>query len=64
MGTWKDSAKQDGVRNEGPAGVQKRPMAGVMPGSGGVSSQENPRRQRRQDYTPSPQPRERGVRHS
>lgn len=58
----KKSAKTDGMPGDGPAGVQKRPMAGVMPGSGGVSSQENPRRQRRQDYTPKNQPRETGVR--
>ncbi len=44
-----------------PAGAAKMPTPGVKPGTGDVSSQENPRRQRRQDYTPQPQPRESGV---
>lgn len=66
MGVWKGDAKQDGCKGEGPAAKQsgKTPFPGVMPGSGGVSSQMNPRRDRREDYTPKPQPRETGVKGS
>lgn len=65
MGDWKDNPKSDGVRSQGPAARSsgKAPFPGVMPGSGGVTGQENPRRQRRQDYDPKPQPREKGVRY-
>lgn len=45
------------------ANAAKMPTPGVMPGSGDVMSQENPRRQRRQDYEPKLQPREQGVRY-
>lgn len=61
MGVYKTDAKQDGCRQDGPAQTQKTPAVGVMPGSGGVSSQENPRRMRTQNYDPDPQPRESGV---
>lgn len=63
MGDWKDSAKSDGVRSQGPAARDsgKAPFPGVT--GGDVSNQENPRRQRRQDYTPKPQKRETGVRY-
>lgn len=44
-----------------PADAAKRPTPGVLPGTGGVGSQMNPRRDRTQDYTPTPQPRETGV---
>ena len=59
MGDWKDNAKQDGVRGQGPAARNsgKSPFP-----TSGVGSQMNPRRQRREDYTPRPQPREKGVR--
>ena len=62
MGTFKTDAKQDGATLNGPSCTQKQPAPGVLPGSGDVSSQMNPRRDRRQDYTPSPQKRESGVR--
>lgn len=62
MGDWKSSAKQDGVRSQGPQCRQKSPAPGVMPGTGGVGTQMNPRRERREDYDPQPQPRESGVR--
>lgn len=62
MGTWKDSAKADGVRGQGPAAREsgKAPFPGVVADSG-VTSQQNPRRERRQDYTPDPQPRETAI---
>ena len=63
MGTWKTNAKQDGVKTQGAAERQKTPANGVMPGTGDVTSQENPRRERRQDYEPRIQPRETGVRY-
>jgi hypothetical protein len=50
---WKKDAKQDGCSGQGPAMKQKTPAVGVMPGSGGVSSQENPRRVRRENYSPT-----------
>lgn len=48
---WKDSAKQDGCRGQGSAAKDsgKSPFPGAVSG-GGVSSQMNPRRDRRQDY--------------
>lgn len=57
MGTWKTGAKEDGVKSQGPAARAsgKAPFPGVTSG-GGVSSQMNPRRQRRQEYTPKTQP--------
>ena len=60
---WKGSAKQDGVSPQGPAARAsgKAPFPGVTPGSGDVTGQMNPRRERREDYTPKPQPRETGV---
>ena len=66
MGIYKSSAKEDGVKNEGPAARNsgKSPFPGVV--SGDVASQENPRRQRRQDYAggrSEVQPREKGVRY-
>lgn len=63
MGTWKDNPKSDSVKSQGPKARDsgKAPFPGVKPGSGGVRSQMNPRRQRREDYTPKPQPRETGV---
>lgn len=63
MGTWKDSPKANSVRSEGPAGKAsgKAPFPGVLPGSAGVSSQMNPRRDRTQDYSPTPQKRAVGV---
>ncbi len=63
---WKDGHKQDGVKGEGPAAKEsgKAPFPGVMPGSGGVSGQMNPRRDRREDSKPQPQPRETGVKGS
>ena len=50
---WKTDAKQDGVKAQGPAARDsgKAPFPGVLPGTGDVSSQENPRRERRQDYS-------------
>lgn len=50
------------VKQSVPRATQKRPYPGVKPGTGNVGSQMNPRRQRRQDYDPRPQPRETGVR--
>lgn len=47
---WKTDAKQDGVRSQGKPETQKTPANGVLPGTGDVSSQMNPRRERRQDY--------------
>ena len=61
MGLYKKSAKQDGVKGDGPRCSQKSMAPGCV--SGNVSSQENPRRMRRQDYTPKPQPRESGIRY-
>ena len=63
MGVWKSDAKQDGCKGEGPAAREsgKAPFPGVTPGSGGVSDQMNPRRDRTKDYTPTPQPRDVGV---
>lgn len=60
MGIWKDSAKSDSVRAQGPAARNsgKSPFPGVT--GGDVSGQMNPRRERREDYTPKPQPREKG----
>ncbi len=65
MGVWKDSAKSDSVRNQGPAARNsaKSPFPGVVPGTGDVAGQMNPRRERTQDYRPRPQPRESGVRY-
>jgi len=60
----KKSAKTDAMPNYGPSATMKQPFPGVKPGTGGVSSQENPRRQRRESYTPKPQPRETGVQNS
>lgn len=67
---WKKDAKQDGCHGEGPAarasGKAPFPTDGTVrrdakaPYSGG-GSQMNARRDRRQDYTPKPQPREGGV---
>ncbi len=39
----------------------KQPCPGVVPGTGSVSSQMNPRRDRREDYTPDLQGREAAV---
>jgi hypothetical protein len=66
MGVWKSDAKQDGCQGEGPAAKEsgKAPFPGVTPGSGDVSDQMNPRRDRREDYTPKIQPREVGVKNS
>ena len=60
-GGWKTDAKQDGCTGQGPAARNsgKSPFPGVT--SGNVADQENPRRQRNQNYTPKPQPRESGV---
>lgn len=62
MGDWKSDAKQDGVRSQGPAarmsGKAPFPTTGTarqnakQDGYNEGGSQENPRRQRRQDYTP------------
>ena len=65
---WKSSAKEDGVRAQGPTARNsgKAPFPGVMPGTGDVGGQENPRRTRRQDYAggrSEVQPREKGVRY-
>jgi len=59
MGIWKDNAKSDSVKSQGPAARAKQPFPGVT--SGNVSGQMNPRRERRENYTPKPQPRETGV---
>lgn len=65
MGVWKDNAKEDGCKGEGPRAREsgKAPFPGVTPGSGGVSGQMNPERKRTKDYTPSPQPREAAVKY-
>lgn len=63
MGDWKDNAKSDSVKSQGPACTQKMPAPGVLPGTGDVGTQENPRRERRQDYSPDIQKRESGVRY-
>ncbi len=61
-GKWKSDAKQDGCTGQGPAARNsgKSPFPGVT--SGNVSGQMNPRRERRENYMPDPQPRESGVR--
>lgn len=61
MGIWKDSPKADSVKSQGPAARAsgKEPFPGVT--GGNVAGQMNPRRERRQDYTPTPQKREKGV---
>ncbi len=46
-----------------PADACKKPFPGVMPGAGDVGGQMNPRRERRQDYSPQPQPRETAVKY-
>ncbi len=63
MGIWKDSAKSNSVRTQGPAARDsgKAPFPGVT--SGNVADQMNPRRQRRENYSPKPQPREKAVRY-
>ncbi len=63
MGDWKTDAKQDGVRSQGPAARNsgKAPFPGVT--GGDVEGQLNPRRQRREDYDPKPQPREGSVKY-
>ena len=63
---WKTSAKQNGVRGEGPAARAsgKAPFPGVV--SGDVAGQETPSRQRTKDYSggrSDVQPREKGVRY-
>lgn len=63
--TVKRSAKTDGMEGYGPSAVDsgKAPFPGVIPGTASVSDQENPRRQRRENYEPKPQPRESGVKY-
>jgi hypothetical protein len=63
--TTKRSAKTDGMEGYGPSAQNsgKSPFPGVLPGSGGVADQENPRRQRRQEYDPKVQPRESGMKY-
>lgn len=63
MGIFKTNAKEDGVKSDGQGCTQKQPCPGVMPSSGAVANQMTPRMERRQDYTPTPQPREQGVRY-
>ena len=63
MGDWKNNAKEDGIRSQGPVCMQKAPAPGVLPGSGDVGTQMNPRRDRTQDYRPESQPRQKGVRY-
>ena len=56
MGIWKDNAKSDSVKPEGPAARDsgKAPFPGVV--SGNVENQMNPRRQRRENFTALVQP--------
>ncbi len=63
---WKTSAKQDGVRTQGPAARNsgKSPFPGVV--SGDVADQEKPKRMRTKDYAggrSEVQPRPKGVRY-
>lgn len=63
---WKSSAKEDGVRAQGPAARNsgKSPFPGVV--SGDVVDQMNPGKRRTRDYTggrSDVQPREKGVRY-
>ncbi len=62
MGDWKTDPKQDGCKGQGPAARAsgKAPFPGVT--SGSLADQMNPRRERRENYTPQQQPRESGVR--
>jgi len=64
--TTKRSAKTDGMEGYGPSARAsgKECFPGCKPGEGGVADQMNPRRQRREDYDPKPQPREAGVKHN
>lgn len=54
MGVYKDNPKQDGANGPGPSARNsgKSPFPGVV--SGNLSDQMNPRRDRREDYTPNP----------
>ena len=65
-GNWKTSAKEDGVRAQGPAARDsgKAMFPGVV--SGNVANQETPSRGRTKDYPggrSQVQPREKGVRY-